>query len=130
MNELINSIDIDLSGLSGAEGWGLPSFNSCALGKWPIVLNCTSHKDWANEKNSILIEPDGKTPAYDGQFFAEGQPFNQGNISTFSNEDFDSSCEKAVSLVNLGVSNEEGLKIKDSYSYSKTLDNILKIINE
>ena len=50
MNELYNSIDINLSGLSGAEGWNLPAFNSTCLGKWSIVLNATSHKDWATEK--------------------------------------------------------------------------------
>ena len=50
VNEMLNSIDIDLSGLSGAEGWNLPAFNSTCLGKWSMVLNCTSHKDWANDK--------------------------------------------------------------------------------
>jgi hypothetical protein len=130
MNAVLNSINIDLSGLSGAEGWGLPSFNSCALGKWPIVLNCTSHKDWATDKNSILVEPTGKEPAYDGQFFFKGTPFNQGNISTFSKDSFLESTEKAVSLINNGVINAEGLKLRSDFSYSNTLDKILNIINE
>lgn len=30
VNELLNSIDIDLTGLSGAEGWNLPAFNATA----------------------------------------------------------------------------------------------------
>ncbi len=33
VNDYLNSIDIDLGGLSGAEGWNLPSFNATALGK-------------------------------------------------------------------------------------------------
>ena len=37
VNEFINSIDIDLSGMSGAEGWNLPSFNATCLGKWSLV---------------------------------------------------------------------------------------------
>jgi hypothetical protein len=28
VNDFINSIDIDLGGMSGAEGWNLPSFNA------------------------------------------------------------------------------------------------------
>jgi len=55
VNDFLNSIDIDLSGLSGGEGWNLPSFNATALGKWSVVLNATAHKDWATKDNSILI---------------------------------------------------------------------------
>ena len=76
VNELMNAIDIDLTGLSGAEGWNLPSFNCTALGKWSLVLNATSHKDWANSDNSILINSKSKIPAYDGRFFQEGSDFN------------------------------------------------------
>ena len=56
VNDFLNAIDIDLSGLSGGEGWNLPSFNATALGKWSIVLNATSHTDWATQSNSILVE--------------------------------------------------------------------------
>ena len=55
VNDYLNSIDIDLGGLSGAEGWNLPSFNATALGKWSVVINATAHKDWATKDNSILI---------------------------------------------------------------------------
>ena len=82
MNDLYNSIDINLSGLSGAEGWNLPAFNSTCLGKWSVVLNATSHKDWANKENSILVDPDGQEPIYDGVFFQEGHESNQGNFNT------------------------------------------------
>ena len=43
VNDFINSIDIDLSGLSNGEGWNLPAFNATALGKWSIVSNCSAH---------------------------------------------------------------------------------------
>ena len=69
MNDLMNSIDIDLSGLSNREGWNLPSFNATALGKWSIVSNCSAHKDWATNENSILVETIGKQPCYDNFFF-------------------------------------------------------------
>ena len=83
VNDYLNSIDIDLGGMSGAEGWNLPSFNATCLGKWSIVLNCSAHKDWANEENCILLNPSGKEPVYDKIFFQEGSEFNQGNIYTF-----------------------------------------------
>ena len=123
VNDFINSIDIDLTGLSGAEGWNLPSFNATALGKWSTVLNCTSHKDWATPENSILIEPEGKEPAYDGVFFKEGQAFNQGNIYKLEEDKIIESCELAETYV--GKKNTQGLKLQDEFSYSKTLDRLL-----
>jgi hypothetical protein len=126
VNEFMNAIDIDLTGLSGAEGWNLPAFNATALGKWSIVLNATSHKDWANEKNSILVEPSGKTPAYDGVFFQEGSPFNQGNIHTFNDEEVLSKMEEAESKCK--SENNEGLKLQEKFSYSNMLDCVIKNI--
>jgi len=123
VNDFMNSIDIDLTGLSGAEGWNLPSFNSTALGKWSTVLDCTSHKDWATENNSILVEPQGKEPAYDGVFFKEGQPFNQGNIYKIEEDKIIESFERAEAYV--GKENTEGIKLQKEFSYAKTLDRLL-----
>jgi hypothetical protein len=88
VNDFLNSIDIDLGGMSGAEGWNLPSFNASCLGKWSIVLNATSHKDWANEDNCILLNPSGKEPIYDNIFFHQGSDFNQGSMYSFDEEEF------------------------------------------
>ena len=127
VNELLNSIDIDLTGLSGAEGWNLPAFNATCLGKWSIVLNATSHKDWANKENSILIEPSGKIDAYDGVFFKKGGPFNQGKIFDFSEESFFDALDIAVNKNK--SENKEGLKLKDKFSYKSTTEKILNIAN-
>ena len=126
VNELLNAIDIDLTGLSGAEGWNLPSFNSSCLGKWSVVLNSTSHKDWATKENSILIEPSGTEEIYDGAFFHKGQDFNQGNMNTFSDSSFDKATDEAVNKCN--TNNTEGIKLQEQFSYSKTIDSILKLI--
>ena len=126
MNELYNSIDINLSGLSGAEGWNLPAFNSTCLGKWSVVLNCTSHKDWANEKNSVLVEPDGQEPIYDGAFFQEGQSFNQGNLNTFSDQSFYKALDLALNKHS--EKNEEGVELKETFTYDNTVEKILNII--
>ena len=126
VNEFINAIDIDLTGLSGAEGWNLPSFNATALGKWSIVLNATSHKDWANPENSILVEPTSKTEAYDGIFFNKGADFNQGMINDFNLDEVSSKMEEAE--LKCKEENTEGLKLQNIFSYKNMLDSVIKNI--
>lgn len=126
MNDLMNSIDIDLSGLSNGEGWNLPSFNATALGKWSIVSNCSAHKDWATNENSILVETIGKQPCYDNFFFKEGMPFNQGEYYKLSGDDIIAGFDKAVEKA--GQINTEGTKLRDTFTYSKTVDSILDYI--
>jgi hypothetical protein len=128
VNELLNAIDIDLTGLSGAEGWNLPSFNATCLGKWSIVLNETAHKDWANNTNSILVDSNGTEPCYDGKFFVEGQPFNQGSIYTWDSDVVAQAMETAVSKK--GQINTAGEELKNKFSYSNSVDRLLKGIEE
>lgn len=128
MNDLYNSIDINLSGLSGAEGWNLPAFNSTCLGKWSVVLNATSHKDWATKENSILVEPDGQEPIYDGAFFQEGQDCNQGNLNTFSEQSFYKALDVAISKHD--KRNEKGVELKTTFNYDNTVEKILNIISK
>lgn len=78
-NQVLNCCDIDLSGLSGAEGFNLPYNATRCLGKRGVCLNAHAHLDYATTENSILVEPTGKQDAKDGVFFGDGQ-FNQGNI--------------------------------------------------
>ena len=126
VNEYLNSIDIDLGGLSGGEGWNLPSFNATCLGKWRIVLNSTSHKDWANKDNSILIEPSGEMAVSDGVFFTDNQAFNQGTFYTWTEDEAISAMELAESK--MGQVNTEGVKMGDKLTYENTVDSILSII--
>lgn len=123
VNNYLNAIDVDLSGLSKAEGWGLPSFNSTALGKWSIVLNAHAHKDWATKENSILVSPNGKESAEDGMFFKQGTPFNCGNIYTWNRDEVSAAMDKAVSLAK--TKNAEGLKLQQKFTYDKTIAQIL-----
>jgi hypothetical protein len=110
--------------MSGGEGWNLPSFNATCLGKWSIVLNCTSHRDWATSENSVLIEPLGTESVYDDIFFQEGASFNQGNIYSFNEDQFISALEIAENKCK--IVNEEGKKLKDEFTYEKTLNKILE----
>jgi glycosyltransferase involved in cell wall biosynthesis len=124
-NDFLNSSDIVI-GMSGGEGWGLPEFQSVALGKHAVILNAHAYKDWANDKNSILVEPSGKTEVYDGMFFKRGLPFNQGNIFTFDEDEFIHGCEEAIKRVEKEKENKEGLKLQEEFTYEKTLDSLLK----
>ena len=126
VNELLNAIDIDLTGLSGGEGWNLPAFNATCLGKWSVVLNATSHKDWATNENSILIEPSGEMPIADGVFFSEGSPFNQGTFYTWTEDEAVAAMEKAESKA--GQLNTEGVKMGATMTYSQTVKDILSHI--
>jgi hypothetical protein len=124
VNHLLNSADIDLTGLSGAEGWNLPSFNATALGKWSIVYKHSAHEAWATPENSLLLEPEKKEKAADGLFFAESGNFNIGSICGFNEEKAIAAMEQAENKA--GTVNTEGLKLQQQFSYKKTLDTILK----
>ena len=126
VNDFMNSIDIDLSGLSNGEGWNLPSFNATALGKWSLVSNCSAHKDWATKENCILVEPVGKQPCYDNFFFKEGMPFNQGEYFKLNADNIEKGFEEALEKV--GQKNTEGAKLRDNFTYSKSIDTILSRI--
>jgi len=127
VNDYLNSIDIDLGGLSGSEGWNLPSFNATALGKWSVVINATAHKDWATKDNSILIEPSSLKDCYDDVFFKKGQSFNQGQFFDISDQEMDDAILKSLSYAK--IPNPEGLKLQKQFTYEKTVETILCAIS-
>jgi hypothetical protein len=123
VNELINASDVDLSGLSGGEGWNLGSFHSTALGKWATVMNHTAHKDWATADNSILVEPDGRMPVYDGVFFKPESPTNHGQFYTLSEENMINAMELAEKKAK--TPNPSGQMLQTTHSWEKAVDGIL-----
>ena len=114
--------------MSGGEGWGLPEFQSVAIGKHAVILNATSYKEWANSENSILVNPNNKTEVYDGKFFSKGAPFNQGSIFDFSEDEFIHGCEQAISRVEKDRTNHEGQKLQDEIKYSDLAKQLLSMI--
>lgn len=126
VNDFYHSIDIDLSGLSSAEGWNLPAFNATCSGKWSIVSNCTAHKDWATPENSILVEPSGLVEPYDGVFFQKGGKFNQGMIYEISEQSMSDAMMK--SLTKAKKPNLVGIKTGEEFTYDKTLQQLLELL--
>ncbi len=126
-NDYLNSADI-IIGMSGAEGWGLPEFQSVAMGKHAVILNSSGYKEWANSKNATIVNPCGKIEIYDGLFFRKGAPFNQGSIYDFNESEFISACEAAIAKVEQNKVNEEGLKLQDQFKYSTTANKLLSLL--
>ena len=126
VNELLNAIDIDLTGLSYAEGWNLPSFNATCLGKWSIVSNATSHKDWATDENAILVECDSFIDSDDSLFFTTGQGFNQGSFPAYSNEAMIDAFDRAEKRLADQPINTAGIKLGEQLTYANTVQKILE----
>lgn len=113
---------------SGGEGWSLADFEAVALGSHAVTLKAHSYLDWANEKNSVLINPSGKIPAADGRFFAENSQFNNGNIYDFNEDDFIEGCEKAIERVKIDPMNWEGCKLQSQFTTRKFAENVLEVV--
>jgi len=126
-NDYLNSADI-IIGMSGGEGWGLPEFHSVALGKHSVIMNAHGYKSWANEENSVLVNPNGKIECYDGVFFNKGMPYNQGSLFDFSPDEFIAGCETAIKKVEQNKINKEGLKLQSEYTIDKFVNNIYQYV--
>ena len=127
VNELTNAIDIDLSGVSGGEGWNLPSFNACCLGKVAVVTEAPGMEDWAHGENVIKISGKGSIPVHDGVFFVNGMPFNQGNFVKIDDEDISKAMDDAIIL---HQNNSFGVRedLIESFSYKRSVDDIFEVI--
>ncbi len=128
-NDYLNSANVIL-GMSGGENWGLPEFHSVAMGKHAVIHNCGGYKEWANNENSVLVNSNSKIPAYDGAFFQQGAPFNQGNFFEFDEDAFIAGVEKAIERVKINPVNTEGLKLQDKFTWEKIVDQIIIYLHE
>lgn len=109
-NDYLNNGDIVIG--MGNESWGLPEFNSIALGKHGVIMDCLGHKEWATGKNSHLVEPSGMIPADNDKFFKKGYEFNQGNFYDFNETDFIAQCYQAIESYNKNPINETGIELQ------------------
>lgn len=127
-NEFLNSADI-IIGMSGGEGFGLPEFQSVAMGKHAVLLNAHSYPTWATKEMAAWVEPSGKIPATDGLFFNANQPYNQGNIFDWSEEAFIAGCEEAIKRVEAtNRVNKPGLILQESHSPKAFLNALKKTL--
>ncbi len=123
-NAVLQSSEIVLC-CSGAEGFGLPEFHSTALGAWPVALKAHAYLDYFTDENACLVTPNGMEPIYDGIFFHQGQPVNQGNRYTFADDDFYAACTKAEERVKTLGLNVRGIELQKQ-TYIQTVDILLR----
>lgn len=125
-NDFLNHGDIVIG--MGNESWGLPEFTSIGLGKHAVLLDCLGHKEWANEYNSVLIEPSGMIPADNDKFFMRGSEFNQGNFYDFNETDFIAGCYQAIERHQKNPINTAGKEIQDNFTTKRFFKNLQQII--
>ena len=66
-------------------------------------------------------------PVEDGVFFASNSIFNNGTFHLWDEEEVANAMEKAVQKA--GQLNTEGQKLAEEMSYTKTVEQILAVIN-
>jgi hypothetical protein len=122
----MNSCDIDLSGLSGAEGFNLPLFNMLSLNKICVAMDAHAHSDFLNHGKAFTVKPSNKIPIYDGAFFNQGAILNQGNMFDFDDKEVEDKILEAVEFL------KSGEKIKSDlpniFSVKNTVDSLLSNI--
>lgn len=125
-NDFLNSADIVI-GMSGGEGWGLPEFQSVAIGKHGVMLDAHSYKSWANKENSVMVPSFDKFESHDGAFFHKGDIKNQGKFFDFKEDDFVNGCEEAIRRVEQNPVNEIGMRLQQDYSVEKFFENLERL---
>lgn len=120
VNQLLNAIDIDLTGISHCEGFNLIPFHSLCLGKQAIFLDAHIHKDYCTSENSILVEPSGMIAANDGIWFRPGAEFSQGFWHNFKDETVVAAMEQAEKKAK--TLNTKGIELREKFNYKKTVE--------
>lgn len=122
-NSLLNAAHIVI-GLSLSECFGAPEFHSVAMGKHALMLNAHGYKDWANNDNSVLLEPSGKVIAEDGIFFRRDSIFQNGNFFDWNEDAAIAKFDEVVKRYESNPINTNGLELQKR-TYKETFDQIL-----
>ena len=143
INDFLCSSDIDLTALSGGEGWNLPAFNSACLGARIVGNNLTSHADWVGDiaDGRFYEVPEAcfqKISAEDGIFFSKTSKINQGNIYNLVDlDEAGNQMEKAAQDVlkekekdYLAIRKEAGVKLQEKHKYSTLVDKIVEVAKD
>jgi hypothetical protein len=94
------------------------------------MLNAHGYKEWADEINSVLVEPSGKIDSTDGKFFRRDDLFNQGELFDWDEDAFIDGCERAINRHKIEPVNEYGVQLQRDFTYQKTVDRLLEEIEK
>ena len=128
VNELLNAVNIDLSGCCFNEGWSLGAFNSACLGNVCVVGMKGAHVDWAIGENIVPILPIGKSSNEDGVFFRKGLPWNQGDFYNTNEQDISEAMGRAEQLYLSHPEKFDRSDLISEFSYEKTINSIIEKI--
>ncbi len=79
---------------------------------------------------TAYLRLDGTESLHSQTRFVKRAPFNQGNIYDFTEDQAVAAMEKAVKLVEDKKINEEGIKLGQTFTYERTVGQIVSIINQ
>ena len=113
-----------------AEGWNLELLEMMSCGKPVISTNVTGHTEFCNSDNCMLVDLEEMETAFDGQFFN-----GQGDWYSIEDKHIDQLAEYMKKFHNLKQENKleqnkEGIKTAKEFTWSKSAEKIVKIIEE
>ncbi len=76
----------------------------------------------------MLVESTGKVKAVDGLFFSGQGPFNIGNFWNWNESDLMIGFDKVLERKMKDKVNLNGLKLQNTFTWQKTMDQILSIL--
>ena len=113
-----------------AEGWNLELLEMMSCGKHVIATNVTAHTEFCNSDNCMLIDLEDMETAFDGQFFN-----GQGDWYSIEDKHIDQLAEYMKNVHKLKQENklgqnEEGIKTAKEFSWTKSAEKIVKVLEE
>lgn len=114
--------------LSRAEGWNLELLEMMSCGKNVIATDYSAHKEFCNNKNSLLIPITETETAYDGKWF-----HGQGNWAKINDDSRGYAVQHMLNIHSLHqqkklLTNEEGINTAKKFSWRHTGSTILNAI--
>lgn len=109
-----------------SEGWNNEAIETMAMNKPIILTNYSGHTEYANAKNSYLIDINNYETAEDGKFFN-----GNGQWAKLDAQAIDQTIEYMRYVYNNNIKhNPEGLATAKIFNWDKTGQNIVKTIYE
>jgi len=113
---------------SRAEGWNLELLEMMSCGKHVIATNVTAHTEFCNSDNCMLIDLEDMEMAFDGQFFN-----GQGDWYSIEDKHIDQLAEYMKNVHKLKQENklgqnEEGIKTAKEFTWAKSAEKIVKVL--
>jgi glycosyltransferase involved in cell wall biosynthesis len=111
--------------ISKAEGWNLELLETMAMNKPVIATNYSSHTEYCNKDNCLLVDINDKELAYDGKVFN-----NQGYWAKIGEKEIDQTIEYMRYLYNNRIqSNNSGLQTSKKYSWTNSANILSRCIS-